>query len=261
MLVEGHLLSAASEFTASVASDASEKLLVGLAVAHDALEVVPGGRLVLLGGLHPAPVGGVQHDIANVIAGALLGGEGGLQGLRNLEVSDGLGLERQVAEGGDVALVGACGNLGDLLLDGLRAELSGVAVLHPGDGEEIAQAAAHVLALHDVVGRAVEAPGRLLGVGGGDSEDLAVLGEVGEHGARLARLHVEGQFLEHFLGLHRLKSLGQVRGVHVRPVWEGDDADAAVVDEVEEDPVVLSALQDLAGATFGQVAVVAGDHL
>mmetsp|Transcript_70447 Transcript_70447/g.147482 ORF Transcript_70447/g.147482 Transcript_70447/m.147482 type:complete len:253 (-) Transcript_70447:399-1157(-) len=248
---------------ASAVLHGSEESLVRLTVLDDGLQLVPSGRLGLGAcGVGVLPVRSVERDVARVVGTHLrIRQLSSHEGIRRLEVADGLGLDFQVAEGGDMALRGALGDALDLCLDGLGGKLASIRVLHPGDGEEIAQAAAHVLALHDVVGRAVEAPGRLLGVGGGDSEDLAVLGEVGEHGARLARLHVEGQFLEHFLGLHRLKSLGQVRGVHVRPVWEGDDADAAVVDEVEEDPVVLSALQDLAGATFGQVAVVAGDHL
>mmetsp|Transcript_4310 Transcript_4310/g.7911 ORF Transcript_4310/g.7911 Transcript_4310/m.7911 type:complete len:265 (+) Transcript_4310:657-1451(+) len=156
-----------------------------------------------------------------------------------------------------MALVGQFGHLGDLATEGLRRELSEIIVLHPIHRKEIPQAGTHVLALDNCGIATVGAPGRLLAVGGGHSQNLAVLAQLGEHGATLASFHVEDHLLEHLLALHSLQGCRELLNRKHGAVGEGDDAWASVVHEVHEDRVARAALQNLARGSFG----VAREHV
>ena len=154
-----------------------------------------------------------------------------------LEVADDLRLEGHVTELADWGHVGEGLDGVVLDLDGLNGDVIGLSVLHPVDGEEIAEAAADVMAIDVSIGAAVGAPGGLAGVGGSHGVDTGVRGEVGEHGSGLASLEVEDELLEHAVVLGLLEGCVKLIGVDpVRgAVWGADETDTTVIGEEDED--------------------------
>ena len=75
-----------------------------------------------------------------------------------LEVTNGLRQEAKVTESADGGL---CGEIGDsclLSLKGLEADIVGLCVLHPVDGEQVTEARADVLTIDVGFGTTVSAP-------------------------------------------------------------------------------------------------------
>mmetsp|Transcript_125489 Transcript_125489/g.354995 ORF Transcript_125489/g.354995 Transcript_125489/m.354995 type:complete len:394 (+) Transcript_125489:246-1427(+) len=242
------LTGAALETAADPVSNAPKQLIVGLPRGDHGLQLL-GGPL-LLGGAARVLVLAARHHQRDLpdIHSARVGSPGGLcpATLRaELEVPERLELEGHVAEGGDVALVGSQCHALHLGADALCRGRAKVAVFHPRDGKQVPQACFQRLSANCVVGGAVVPPRGLPRVGGGDREDLLVGREAGEHRAALARLHVEEQLLVHVPLLHLPERLRQLPAVQLRAVGECDDANATVVDKIQEYTVLSCAPEHL----------------
>ena len=82
---------------------------------------------------------------------------------------------------------------------------------------------------------AVRGPGDLGGGGGGLRVDRQVLGQLLEHGAGVARLHVENKLPVKPLGVHGLQRIHQLSSVQASGAGrEHDVTHGAVVHEIDE---------------------------
>mmetsp|Transcript_124341 Transcript_124341/g.295100 ORF Transcript_124341/g.295100 Transcript_124341/m.295100 type:complete len:237 (+) Transcript_124341:199-909(+) len=148
---------------ASRSSDAVEQGLIGLAVGHHARQTLPGlllGRSSRRSLPSPHRLGDVDIACVHSAMSGIHGAEG--EATCGLNASDGVIHEGLVTEAANVALVGQLCHLGDLTAEGLGRELAEIVVLHPVHRKEVAQARAHILALHDGCITAVSAPRRLI---------------------------------------------------------------------------------------------------
>ena len=162
-----------------------------------------------------------------------------------LEVTNWLGHEGEVAELHDRGLGGLGLDGLELLRKGLDADIVGLSVLHPVDGEQVTEARTDVCAIDSGLRAAVSAPRRLSSVGGGNSIDVLLVSKVGEHGAGLAGLEVESELLEHLIVRHGLDSGIELIGIDPVPgsLRGADKACTTMINEVDEDLGVLIGLE------------------
>ena len=187
----------------------------------------------------------LHRRVANV---ALDVSEIALKDLGNRLVAEGL-----VSVLRDVGVLNERTDVGDVIVEGL-GEVALIDVLHPANGELVAETSIVIDAVDNGV-VAVGGPGGLHVGSGGDGVDAAVSSEVLPHGARVAGLHVVDDLLEHLLLPHGLEGLHELVGVEIG-LGEADDVGTAVIEESEENSILLSGLEDLAAS-----ALVAGEDL
>lgn len=132
-----------------------------------------------------------------------------------LEVTDNFFFDGHVTELTNGRLVGLTLDTRVLEANGLMLRVVGFGVFHPVDGEEIAEARANFGAVNDVIRGAVSSPGGLTGIRGGHSIHVLVLGEVGEHRARLTSLNVHNHLAVEAVFFHVINGILKFISVQV----------------------------------------------
>ena len=106
------------------------------------------------------------------------------------------------------------------------------------------QAGTKGLAVNDVVRRAVRLVGRVIVVSSGNSVNVEILGQVEEHGSRVASLHEEEEVLVHLVVVHVLDRLHQLL-IADSGATHQNSTRTTVRGEVEHDVVIGSAVKNL----------------
>lgn len=92
----------------------------------------------------------------------------------------------------------------------------------------------------------------MVGIRRGEGVDVPVLIDLAEHRTRVAGLHVEDELLVHLLLVHLLEGINELSFTHVR-VTNANKTLITVINEVDEDGILLSGLEDLGVLNTGQL--------
>jgi len=106
------------------------------------------------------------------------------------------------------------------------------------------QAGIQGLAINNIIRRAVRLVGRVIVVSSGNSVNVEILGQVEEHGARVAGLHEEEEVLVHLVVVHVLDRLHQLL-IADSGATHQNSTRTTVRGEVEHDVVIGSAVKNL----------------
>jgi len=165
--------------------------------------------------------------------------------LVSLEVSDNFFSNLQITVLLDVGLGGCLQDDVELFLEGFLGGVNGFEVFQEVDRVQITQARSDGLGVDTIVGGAVSGPRAFFTIGSSGGVDLDVVSEeVFEHGARFAGFDVNDHFTVLLVVAHVLQSSNEVIGIEVFG-GESNKTSGTVIREVDEDVVVLGALEDL----------------